>query len=96
MTFEVPESKASLDQNRFKFKIGARSYTVPKAKFMSIEDSFAIEMGDGEALLNFFGREGSSQGKAIRGLDREQWDALLEAWKQDSGIGVGESEASSS
>lgn len=95
MTFEVPESKRSTDQDKFKFKIGATTYTIKRAKFLSVGEAEMLEAPESSTVvLDLFGRKGTKQGDAVRSLDAEQFDALVEAWKQDSGVGVGESGAS--
>lgn len=97
MTFEVPESKASVDQDQFKFKIAGKQYAIRKAKFLTIGEAEALESPESSTVvLDLFGRKGTKQGDAVRSLDQEQFTALVEAWKLDSGVGVGESGASSS
>lgn len=97
MVFEVPESKRSVEQDVFPFKIGSKTYKIKRAKFLSIGDAETLESPDSATVvLDMFGVKGTPQGDAVRSLDAEQFEALVEAWKQDSGVGVGESEASSS
>lgn len=97
MTFEVPESKASIEQDQFKFKIAGKPYAIKKAKFLTIGEAEALESPESSTVvLDIFGRKGTKQGDAVRSLDQEQFSALVEAWKLDSGVGVGESGASSS
>lgn len=97
MTFQVPESKRSIEQDVFPFSIpGVKGeFKVRRLKFMSIGER--AKMGDDtDAILNFFGAEGTKQGDAVRSLDGEQFKALSDAWQADSKITLGESEASSS
>lgn len=97
MVYEVPASKASVDQDQFKFKIAGKQYAIKKAKFLTVGEAEALESsGSPTEVLDFFGRKGTKQGDAIRALEKEQFEALVEAWKLDSGVGVGESGASSS
>jgi hypothetical protein len=95
MTFEVPASKASVGQDKFDFSIAGKKYSVRKLKYVPIGQRSSISH-DGEAQLEFFGVDGTKQGDAVRGLDEEQFKALVEAWQADSEVTVGESEASSS
>ena len=93
--FEVPASKASEGQDRFEFTVPGKvgKFSVKKLKFLSVGKR--DEIGDGgRAMLEFF-REGSAkQGDAVRALDEEQFNALVNAWQSDSGVTLGESGAS--
>jgi hypothetical protein len=96
--YVVPESKRSLAQNQFEFTApDGVTYRIPKAKYMKTGDVERLAaMGDQNVkitdLLDLFG-EGAAA-KAVRELDVEQLQGLMEAWQQDSGITVGESSAS--
>lgn len=95
MTFEVPASKASVEQDVFKFTIpGHKSqFSVKRLKFLSIGQR--ADLGDNAArILDFFGAEGTKQGDAVRSLDAEQFKALSDAWQADSDVTLGEPEAS--
>jgi hypothetical protein len=97
MTFEVPASKASIEQDVFKFSIPGHKtmFSVKRLKFLSVGQRESI--GDDTAtILDLFGAKGTKQGDAVRSLDEEQFDALSKAWQDDSKITLGESEASSS
>ncbi|AXH47307.1 tail assembly chaperone [Microbacterium phage Eden] len=98
MTFQVPESKRSIAQNRFHAELpDGTAFSLPKAKYMTMGQ---VEKLSGQAtevtltdILDLFdGEEDAS--KAIRTLDHEQLQALMEAWQADSGLTVGESSAS--
>lgn len=95
MGFQVPASKASKGQDQFEFTIGTATFSVTKAKFVPIGELERLEV-DGNAALAFFGAEGTKQGAAVRGLDSEQFSALVQAWNDDSEISSGESLASAS
>jgi len=95
MTFEVPVSRASVDQDVFKYKIGEDTFTVKKAKFLSVGQAEALSGADSvSAALNLFGLPGTKAGDAVRSLDQEQFSALIDAWQEDSKIALGESGAS--
>jgi len=97
MAFEVPASKASVGQDKFTFKIDGKQFSIKKAKYLTIGEAEALESPESSTVvLDIFGRRGTKQGDAVRSLDQEQFAALVEAWKLDSGVGVGESGASSS
>lgn len=95
--FEVPAAKRSIKQNLFEFKIGAKSYSVPKFEHLSVGVLEAVESAAESAIgpyLSVFGEKDSPIGKAIRTLDKDQLTALIKAWQSDSDVSVGESEGS--
>lgn len=97
MVYEVPAAKRSLKQNLFEFKVGTKAFTVPKFEHLSVGVLEAVESAPANAIgpyLSVFGEKDSPVGKAIRTLDKDQLTALIEAWQSDSGVSVGESEAS--
>jgi hypothetical protein len=95
MVYEVPASKASKGQDQFEFKIGDDAFRIRRLKFLSIGQAEALEAPDSvSVVLDLFGRAGTKQGDAVRSLDKEQFEALVEAWQADSGASLGESEAS--
>lgn len=97
MVYEVPAAKRSLKQNVFEFKVAGRTYSVPKFEYLPVGVLETIEATAVDAIgpfLDIFGAKDSPVGKAVRGLDKEQMVALISAWQADSGVTVGESEAS--
>lgn len=95
MAFQVPASTATKGQDRFEFEIGGKAFSVKKAKFVPIEELIDVE-SSGLASVAFFAGDSDAQGKAIRGLDREQFSALVVAWREDSEVTAGEAPASAS
>lgn len=98
MAFQVPPAKkhAKIDTN-FAFKIGAQSFSVPKTKFLSIGDQETIAGGAlAETLDTVFGPRGTKVGDAVRELDEDQFEALMDAYNADSDVTPGESGDSSS
>jgi hypothetical protein len=95
MVFQVPASKASIKQNRFEFQLpgSKKVHSVPLLKFLkpslALELEDASEVAAARILFNEYLPEAFAQFE-----DAEQLGAFLEAWKDASGIGVGESEAS--
>ena len=97
MVYEVPAAKRSLKQNVFEFKVGAKTFTVPKFEFLSVgvlEDLEAAPVNAVGPYLDVFGPKGSPVRDAIRSLNKDELTALIKAWQSDSGITAGESEAS--
>lgn len=97
MVYEVPSSKRSVKQNVFEFKIESRTYSVPKFEYLSVGVLEDIEAAPADAIgpfLDVFGVKDSPVRKAIRGLNKEELKGLIEAWRADSDVSLGESEAS--
>lgn len=97
MVYEVPAAKRSLKQNVFEFKVGAKTFSVPKFEHLSVGVLESVETAPSNAIgpyLAVFGEADSPAGKAIRTLDKDQLTALIAAWQQDSSVTVGESSAS--
>ena len=97
MVYEVPAAKRSLKQNLFEFKIGTKTYSVPKFEFLAVGVLESIEAAPADAVgpyLGVFGEPDSPIGKAIRTLDKDQLSGLIQAWQAHSGITLGESEGS--
>lgn len=95
MVFQVPTSQASIKQNRFEFTLpgSKKVYSVPKLQF--VKPSIALQFNDlseiqiANILFSEYLPEVFPQLE-----DASQLEALLNAWKEESGIDVGESEAS--
>lgn len=96
MVYQVPASKASIKQNKFEFKVGTTTHSLPKFKFLPLSVIETIEGSDESvtAYLSIFGEKGTPVGDAIRSLDTDQFTNLIKAWRDDSGIEPGESVAS--
>lgn len=98
MVFQVPESKRSLHQNQFEFQLPGDDtiFRVPKAKYLTsgevekLSDKASIAFTD---ILSIFGKD-EAAALAIRELDTEQLEALMEAYTDASGMSLGESSAS--
>lgn len=95
MVFQVPASKASIKQNRFEFQIpgSKKIFSVPLLKYLkpslALELEGSTEVGAAKALFNEYLPDAFHLFE-----DGDQLAAFLEAWKDASGIGVGESQAS--
>ena len=95
MVYQVPPSQASIKQNRFEFSLpgSKKVYSVPKLQF--VKPSIALQFSDltevqiANLLFSEYLPEVFPQLE-----DATQLEALLNAWKEESGIGAGESEAS--
>lgn len=98
MTFQVPESKRSIRQNQFEFKVPGdrKTYRVPKAQYMTMGQVEALaERGDNVQITDILEILGQGDAReAVRTLDQEQLMALMEAWQEASGLTTGESSAS--
>lgn len=95
MVYQVPASQASIKQNRFEFTLpgSKKVYSVPKLQF--VKPSLALKFDEltevqiANLLFTEYLPEVFPQLE-----DATQLEALLNAWKEESGIGVGESGAS--
>lgn len=92
MVFEVP--KAPANRKKFEFELDGKSYAIPLLKFL--KPSIAaqmIELGDllGMKLVLDTFADGSFDDFS----DTEQLNLFIAAWREASGIGLGESSASS-
>lgn len=95
MAFSVPESKRSIAQNRFEFEVAGTTYDIPQLKYLPVESMESFEGADPtpiRGLLAACDNDGAKN--AIRKLDGEQLEALMNAWQEASGVKVGESSAS--
>lgn len=93
--YEVPASKASIEQNRFQFHLpdDPTVYSLPKLQF--IRPSLMKAMGGADAervVLGLIEEYEPSIGDKFESLD--QLLALYEAWGAASGINLGESSGS--
>lgn len=95
MAYEVPEAKRSVDQNKFKFTVGSKTFKVPKMAHLNGYEIEQLNSGDNEQVYLTFGAADSAIYKAVKSLEVEtQLSPLLEAWAADSEMTPGESEAS--
>jgi hypothetical protein len=95
--YEVPASKASVEQNQFKFKLPGdrKTYKVPKLQFLKPSlmrdmDGMANKIDRVYALLEHYHPQLVDK---FDGLD--QVEAFYTAWAEGSAITVGESADSS-
>ena len=94
MAFKVPASKRSIKQNRFEFEVDGKKYDIPLLKFLPVAAAEAFEAGRNiEGILA--GADTDRARDAIRSLDSEQVEGLMDAWQEASGVEAGESSASS-
>ena len=96
MVYSVPAPQASIKQNRFEFSLpgSKKVYSVPKLQF--VKPSLALkfdEMTEVQVANALFSEYLPEAFPLLE--DSTQLQALLEAWKEESGgIGAGESVAS--
>lgn len=94
MAFQVPASKRSHKQNRFEFKLDGKTHSIPLLKFLPVRSAEAFEKGSNVGGL-IAAADSDATREAIRDLDSEQLEALVDAWQEASGVELGESEGSS-
>lgn len=89
MGYQVPAAQQSIGQDRFEFgPVTGNEYSVRKAGLLKIGQLEAME--DSTAAIEFFGASGTPQGDYVRGLDVTQFQGLVKAWRDDSGVTAGE------
>jgi hypothetical protein len=95
--YVVPKSKKSLKQNKFEFELAGQQFTLPRVKFLSPSEGLALEKSGAAGVRDLF--EKYAPGAFELFEDGEQFEALTEAWQEDSkdtagGVSLGESQAS--
>jgi len=96
--YAVPKSKASLPENRFEFHFppSKKKYSIPLLKFIRPVIAAEIaDMGDAQASRHVLRAYFPDEDLLALFDDQDQFEDWVEAWKKASGIGLGESEASS-
>lgn len=96
MAFQVPASEETDPkiETEFAFEIDGATFKVRRLNFVPIGQLEVVEYGGGQ--VDFFAGSTAKQGKAVRALNRTQFTALVEAWRADSEVTAGESQASAS
>lgn len=97
MVFQVPKSQASIAQNRFEFTFpgSKKKYTLPMLKFIKpslVRDIGHLDEMDGfsEILKAYY----PDEDLFAKFEDADQFEAFVNAWKDESGVSLGESEDS--
>lgn len=97
--FVVPPSAGSKKENRFSFKLGTKTYSVPKLQYLSGKTAKMLtettdQLTVAEINRRIFISECPSLEEAVYDLADDQVNALADAWVEESAITPGESEAS--
>ena len=89
MTFQVPESKKSIKQNRFEFEGDGKLYDIPHLKFAPVAaiEKFEQEQNMAGLLLT---ADTDDAREVIRSFDGSQLEPFIEAWQEASGVETGE------
>ncbi|KIA63001.1 hypothetical protein [Nocardia vulneris] len=104
MVFEIPAAGARLKKNRFEFKLGDETVSVPKLEFIPAEAEDYLEEVNGKGLsmyrfvIGFIASFDPDLGKKLHEarLSRDQITDLYAAWGASSKVSTGESSASES
>lgn len=97
--FVVPKAEGAKKENRFDFKIGTKSYSVPFIQYLGglasayAEDNMAIK-SEISLMRELMIIECPDAEDAIRALSVDQCKALSDAWNEASTGSAGESSAS--
>lgn len=95
MVYEVPKSQASIGQNRFEFTVpgSKKTFSIPLAKF--IKPALAVVMAERPHVATKAVLDHYAPGAFDLFEGNDQIDDWAKAWREASGIGLGESSASS-
>ena len=93
MVFQVPPAKKSKGQDKFAFQIGEKTYRLPLMKLLPPADMALMEGQSLTSIRAVF--EKHAPGVFDQLETTEQLEALTKEWAKDSGIDLGEFEASS-
>lgn len=97
--FVVPKAEGSKKENRFDFKIGTKSYSLPFIQYLGglaaayAEENMAIK-SEVSLMRELVIIECPDSEDAVRALSVDQCKALADAWNEASTGSVGESSAS--
>lgn len=100
--FQIPTPAGHLKKNRFEFKLGDETASLPKLEFLPPEgDDYLDEVADRGMsnrtfILGFVDAVSPEVGAKLRALklSRDQVNAFYEGWKNSSKVTPGESKAS--
>jgi len=97
--FVVPAPESEKPENRFHFKLGRKTYSVPFFQFLGPEAVTWFELNGRTAqeftmVRQVIPIECPESKEAIRGLSADQAVALSEAWTKASKVTPGKSSAS--
>lgn len=93
--YEVPDIKKSIGQDKFEFKIGTKTYAIPRLKLLSTRQMMDLEKLNELEILAFIAPTKAAK-DALLDLPIGALEDLMNAWREDSGISLGESEGSPS
>lgn len=98
MGYKVPDWKKSIDQNKFEVEVGGETFALPKAEYLTGRQAQQFEKSDEVEGGIYAVLDGIVDGLGAAMLDVPQKyiKEFVAEWQEDSGISLGESEASSS
>ena len=98
MVYEVPDYKKSIDQDKFSFKLGTKTYKA--TRFDLLPTSFMESLADLEekhvvkALRLALAGSDETLAGALADLPVKAISDLIKAWQEDAKVTLGESKAS--
>jgi hypothetical protein len=98
MVYEVPDYKKSIDQDKFSFKLGTKTYKATRFDLLPV--SFVESLGEIEekhvvkALRLALAGSDEGLAAALAVLPVKAIKGLIEAWQENAGVTLGESKAS--
>lgn len=90
MAYQVPPAHRSIGQDTFVFGPDTGDeFFIRRVNLLKVGELEKLEQST-QSTLNFFGAAGTAQGDFIRSLTQSQFQALVDAWRKDSGVTAGE------
>ncbi len=94
---ELPDSKKSIDQNRFPFKVGGVEYSIPNINYLTGAQSDTFDDAEtASALLDFMAFGNKKLRQELGGMPKEHVKTLISEWQKDGGVSLEKSEPSDS
>lgn len=96
MGYKIPDWKKSIDQDKFEVETPEGAFLLPKAEYLTGRQVQAFAEADDEAdgIYRVLDDVTPGLGTALLDVPVKYVKELVEAWQADSGVSLGESEAS--
>lgn len=97
MGYKVPDWKKSIKQNLYEIETDDGVFYLPKVEYLSGDQAIAMSQAQEseERTYEVLDELAPGLGAAFRPVPVKYLKEMIEDWQADSGVGLGESEASS-
>lgn len=98
MGYKVPDWKKSIDQDKFDVEVDGKTYQMPKAEYLTGRQAQQFENADEVegGIYAVLDEVSPGLGAALIDVPVKYVKEMVQEWQADSGISLGELEASSS